>query len=192
MTVSSVEADGELVPRQRDRRTGLGEVLAALARVLERRADPAALRTTFEEMLRQIVPVRSVQLRDSAYQWPKQRMTATETHTVRFDVTQGEAVAPAVLEAAFDPRARPGEWETQQLGAAASLAALVLEAERARPRTVHATLPPRPNRDGAAPLIGSTAAMRTLRSNIERVAGTDFTVLLEGGSGAQLESQFRL
>jgi DNA-binding NtrC family response regulator len=37
----------------------------------------------------------------------------------------------------------------------------------------------------AAPLIGSTVAMRQLRATIERVACTDFTVLLEGESDPQ-------
>src|SRR6185437_10408040 len=41
--------------------------------------------------------------------------------------------------------------------------------------------------DGAAPLIGSTPAMDQLRNTIERVAGTDFTVLLEGESGVGKE-----
>src|SRR6185437_10271848 len=41
--------------------------------------------------------------------------------------------------------------------------------------------------DGAAPLIGSTPAMEQLRSTVERVAGTDFTVLLEGESGVGKE-----
>jgi transcriptional regulator with PAS, ATPase and Fis domain len=41
--------------------------------------------------------------------------------------------------------------------------------------------------DMAAPLIGSTSAMRQLRSTIERVASTDFTVLLEGESGVGKE-----
>src|SRR5262249_23383259 len=45
----------------------------------------------------------------------------------------------------------------------------------------------RPKRDGAAPLIGSTTAMDRLRSTIERVAVTDFTVLLEGESGVGKE-----
>jgi transcriptional regulator with PAS, ATPase and Fis domain len=39
----------------------------------------------------------------------------------------------------------------------------------------------------AAPLIGSTAAMRQLRATIERVACTDFTILLEGESGVGKE-----
>jgi transcriptional regulator with PAS, ATPase and Fis domain len=45
----------------------------------------------------------------------------------------------------------------------------------------------RSRRDGAAPLIGSTPAIQTLRSQIERIATTDFTVLLEGESGVGKE-----
>ena len=41
--------------------------------------------------------------------------------------------------------------------------------------------------DMAAPLIGSTVAMRQLRATIERVACTDFTILLEGESGVGKE-----
>ena len=44
----------------------------------------------------------------------------------------------------------------------------------------------RPRRDGAAPLIGSTPAMAGLRDRIERVASTDFTVLLEGETRREL------
>ena len=39
--------------------------------------------------------------------------------------------------------------------------------------------------DGAAPLIGSSAPIRAVRDRIERIAGTDFTVLIEGASGPQ-------
>jgi DNA-binding NtrC family response regulator len=42
-------------------------------------------------------------------------------------------------------------------------------------------------RDGAAPLIGSSPAMCHLRERIERVAATDFTVLIEGESGSGKE-----
>jgi transcriptional regulator with PAS, ATPase and Fis domain len=41
--------------------------------------------------------------------------------------------------------------------------------------------------DGAAPLIGSSAGMRAVRDRIERVAATDFTVLIEGESGTGKE-----
>jgi len=42
-------------------------------------------------------------------------------------------------------------------------------------------------RDGAAPLIGSSQTMCHLRERIERVAATDFTVLIEGESGSGKE-----
>lgn len=42
-------------------------------------------------------------------------------------------------------------------------------------------------RDGAAPLIGSSAIMRAVRDRIERVAATDFTVLIDGESGTGKE-----
>ena len=42
-------------------------------------------------------------------------------------------------------------------------------------------------RDGVAPLIGSSVVMRTLRARIERMAATDFTVLIEGESGTGKE-----
>ena len=46
---------------------------------------------------------------------------------------------------------------------------------------------PRHFRDGAAPLIGSSAVMRVVRDRIERVAPTNFTVLIEGESGTGKE-----
>lgn len=35
-------------------------------------------------------------------------------------------------------------------------------------------------RDETAPLIGSSTAMREVREQVERVARTDFTVLIDG------------
>ena len=42
-------------------------------------------------------------------------------------------------------------------------------------------------RDGAAPLIGSSAVMRAVRERIERVAATDFVTLIDGESGTGKE-----
>jgi transcriptional regulator with PAS, ATPase and Fis domain len=42
-------------------------------------------------------------------------------------------------------------------------------------------------RDGAAVLIGSSSVMRNVRDRIERVAATDFTVLIDGESGTGKE-----
>ncbi|HUP39087.1 MAG TPA: sigma 54-interacting transcriptional regulator, partial [Vicinamibacterales bacterium] len=46
---------------------------------------------------------------------------------------------------------------------------------------------PRMRRDGAAPLIGSSAVMRCVRERIERVAATDFVALIDGESGTGKE-----
>jgi len=48
-------------------------------------------------------------------------------------------------------------------------------------------LTPHMRRDGAAPLIGSSAAMRAVRDRIERVAATDFVALIDGESGTGKE-----
>ncbi len=45
----------------------------------------------------------------------------------------------------------------------------------------------RMRRDGAAPLIGSSAVMRIVRDRIERVAATDFIALIDGESGTGKE-----
>ncbi len=196
-------------PRRRERRQALGEVLAALARRLDRRQDPAAMRRAFEDALSHIVPVRSLHLREVAGGWPPSSQTASgrrghrseppgergprselmSDESMAFEVPGPDSRAQAVLEATFDPRRRPSQWDCQLLGLAASLGALVLEIERNRTMLVRSSpaSDARHKSDGAAPLIGSTPAMRTLRSTIERVAGTDFTVLLEGESGVGKE-----
>ncbi len=77
----------------------------------------------------------------------------------------------------------------QTLRTSAQLAGLVLEIERISlqlARTTHAGAS-KATRDGAAPLIGSTPTMALLRSTLERVASTHFTVLIEGESGVGKE-----
>jgi transcriptional regulator with PAS, ATPase and Fis domain len=61
---------------------------------------------------------------------------------------------------------------------------VLLECERLA--TTPAPLSPA-ERDGVAPLIGSSETMRLLRERVERVANTNFTVLIEGESGVGKE-----
>ena len=109
--------------------------------------------------------------------------------SVALDVAGSDPSSQGVLEVTFDPGSPIGDWDFQMLGTAANLGALVLEIERSRLQLARAGLlnPDRARRDGAAPLIGSTEVMHTLRSAIARVAATDFTVLLEGESGVGKE-----
>jgi transcriptional regulator with PAS, ATPase and Fis domain len=162
--------------------------LQALSRVTAGRGDRTPLRTAFEEALRRALPVRTIHLRDASMRWlPAPDRQGVES--VAFEVPGPSPRMRGVLEATFDPGASIGEWDCQLLATAAHLAALVLELERRRAQQMRLEGTPAPERkrDGAAPLIGSTAAMRALRSDIERVAATDFTVLLEGESGVGKE-----
>ncbi len=173
------------LPRRRDRRPGITELLEALSRAVGERSEAAAMRGVLEDVLRRVVPVRSVQLRDAGNRWASRPEPAAES--VAFDVPG--AGPGGVLEAMFDPGSHLGEWDFQLLGSAAHLASLVLEIERGRSQLARSGLAPNPKtrRDAAAPLIGSTDVMCELRSQIERVAATDFTVLLVGESGVGKE-----
>jgi hypothetical protein len=176
------------IPRQRDRRNAVADMLAALTRALDRRHDISLMRGVFEQTLRRVVPLRTVQLREPGSRWSQRPDgAAAGPESVAFEVPGADPPASGLLEATFDPDCRLGEWDFQILGLAAHLGALVLEIERSRVQLARAGLgsAPRVQRDGAAPLIGSTPVMHTLRSQIERVAATDFTVLLEGPSDPQ-------
>ena len=176
-------------PRRRERRQALGELLAALTRGLDRKSDVSLNRGVFEQMLRRIVPVRSIQLRDRPPRGTGSLERGTEAESIALEVPSADPTAQSILEATFEPGCRLGEWDFQMLNLATHIGAFVLEIERGRTELARASghVPARRRRDGAAPLIGSTPAMQALRSMIERVAGTDFTVLLEGESGVGKE-----
>ncbi len=173
-------------PRQRDRRQALGTILATLTRALERDEGGALLRGAFEQALRTLVPARGVQVRDRNSRWPQKAVSDGEV--VAFDIPSRRAESSAVLEATFDRGCRIGEWDLQMLGHAAHLATLVIEIEHARQisRGAQATSP-KTRRDGPVRLVGSTTALDELRARVERVASTDFTILIEGESGVGKE-----
>ena len=188
LTTVRYSQPAQTVARGRDRRAGLADLLSTLSRVLSSRGDPAQLRGAFEQALRRIVAVRTVHLRDVASRWGRPSVDAG-AESIALEVPGGSPKSRGVIEATFDTERRPGEWDIQFLGVAAHIAALLLEIERGRSLSARtdAANTQTPKRDGAAPLIGSTPAMEALRSRIERVAVTDFTVLLEGESGVGKE-----
>jgi transcriptional regulator with PAS, ATPase and Fis domain len=189
MTSTAVtKHDTSFIPRRRDRRAGIGELLMALSRAALA-ADASLARGAFEEGLRQLVPVRAVRLRDSHTRWSTRSDAGASIESIALEVPGPPHAGPGVLEATFEPGSHLGDWDFQLLNVATHVAALLLELERCRIQVARLTQPTgtRPRRDGAAPLIGSTPAMQTLRSTVERVAGTDFTVLLEGESGVGKE-----
>ena len=181
-----------LTPRQRDRRQALTDLFSTLTRALDRQSDVSLMRGAFEQMMRRLVPVRTIHLRDSGSRWSGRSDSGSATESIALDVPGSDPATRSVLEASFDPACRLGEWDFQMLGLAAHIAALVLEIERSRIQLIRAGLldanrSKRETSSKALPLIGSSPPMHALRASIDRVAATDFTVLLEGESGVGKE-----
>ncbi|HEY2904319.1 MAG TPA: sigma-54 dependent transcriptional regulator [Vicinamibacterales bacterium] len=191
MSVTTPVSDpaARYTPRQRERRLGFAELVASLTRVLDKPASVSMLRGAFEEMVRRIVPVRTVHLRETSSRWSGRREPGDGLESIALEIPGSEKGPPAFLEATLAAGCRLGDWDFQMLGIATHIGALVLEIERNRAQLAKAGLlnGARQQPDGAAPLIGSTTVMRLLRSRIERVAATDFTVLVEGESGVGKE-----
>ncbi len=169
--------------RRADRRRGLDVMAAALGRAMAR-GGGVSLREALEEALQRVVSARSVHLRRAGVTPVTDRCRDKQ---VAFDLPVRDPHGRTTLQCTFDGTACIGEWEVQTVRAAANLAALAVEIDRSRLQLSRVSQPARPNGDGAAPLIGSTAAMAQLRSRVERVASTSFTVLIEGESGVGKE-----
>jgi DNA-binding NtrC family response regulator len=160
----------------------LWEVVAALSTALGHPAVEGGLPRIFEKQVEQLLSMRAVRLREIPARYQARLVTPTRTaESIVLGVPSADPRVQAVLEASFE-RDRPlDEQDVTLLTVAAQLGGLVLAASRA----------PSPQRsiraEAATPLIGSTAAMDSLRDRVARVALTDFTVLVEGESGTGKE-----
>jgi transcriptional regulator with PAS, ATPase and Fis domain len=157
-----LQQTGPASGRRRDPRRGWIDLVSAVAEAALDRADFSKPRAALEDVLRRLLPIETIQLRDQGI---------------------------GTLETTLLPGSAIDEWSSQVLDGSAHLAVLLLELERCRQQSIRATGSAlvRPRRDGAAPLIGRTASIRDLRARIERIASTDFIVLLEGESGVGKE-----
>ena len=164
---------GDVLP---DPETAATILLAAVTSGLSLAREPRLLRARFEEELRALVQARSVAVRDCPAE------VAPHPAAISLEVPGAPWTAPARLEAVFEPTQPVGDWQRRTLSVAAHVASLLVQIEQASGRSN------RPRRaDGAAPLIGASAPIRLVRERIERVAATDFTVLIEGESGTGKE-----
>jgi len=164
--------------RAGERRRGAAALMAAVSAGAALAGEPRAARERLEEELRTALQARAVTLRDEP-------VPLLAPNAVCFDVPFGHGEGRARLEIVFDGPRPLDDWSCQVIDAATQLAALLLELERATGRLLAAAA--RRQSDGAAPLIGSSDAIRRVRERIERVAATDFTVLIEGESGSGKE-----
>jgi transcriptional regulator with PAS, ATPase and Fis domain len=166
------------VRRASERRRGATALMAAVRAGVTPGAEPRVARERLEEELRTALQARSVILRDE----PSPLLAP---NTLCFDVPFGYGEGRARLEILFDTPRPLDNWSCQIIDAATQLAAMILELERATGRLWVGAA--RRQGDGAAPLIGSSEAIRRVRERIERVAATDFTILIEGESGSGKE-----
>src|SRR5687767_12145362 len=158
------------------------QIIATLGAAMAQTGPEQDLIVLFEREVQRLLRMRAVRLREIPARYQVRLVTPTRTaESLVLGVPSADSRVQVVLEATCDPNRDLDERDYQILSSVAQLAALVLEASRGR-NVVRA----RPS-DGAAPLIGSTSAMQDLRSRIERVALTDFTVLIEGESGVGKE-----
>jgi transcriptional regulator with PAS, ATPase and Fis domain len=158
------------------------QIIATLGTAMAQTGPEQDLIVLFEREVQRLLRMRAVRLREIPARYQVRLVTPTRTaESLVLGVPSADSRVQVVLEATCDPNRDLDERDYQILSSVAQLAALVLEASRGR-NAVRA----RPA-DGAAPLIGSTPAMQDLRSRIERVALTDFTVLIEGESGVGKE-----
>ncbi len=130
--------------------------------------------------LERLVPIRGARL-TAAPAPPLAAREGPATSSLRFPVSVPSRTTDLALEVSIDPGLALGAWERQSLRQAARVVGLLLACRNQAP-------PPGQPPEPAAPLVGSSAPMRRLREQIERVAATDFTVLIEGecGSGKEL------
>ena len=171
--------------RRADRRQGLDALLRSIAADVLNASDRRNLSVFLTQRLAQIARVRSIGLKEITSSMPPHALQPIRARDyVAFHVPVKEEGRQVMLEASFDPRHGPDEWTCQLLEAAANVASMLLETERLATTPAPLTAA---ERDGAAPLIGSSEIMRLLRERVERVASTNFTVLIEGESGVGKE-----
>lgn len=170
----AVPARGGVAPGV-GRAADLRHVVAAVSAALAHPDTEGGLSCIFEKQVEQLLSMRAVRLREIPARYQARLVTPTRTaESIVLGVPTSDPRMQAVLEASFERGRRLDEQDFELLTAAAQLGGLVLEAARTR----SAPRPAGPN--GAARLIGSTSVMELLRERVERVAVTDFTVLIEG------------
>ena len=131
-----------------DRRRGPIALLTAVTSGLSVAREARTSRERLEQELGRLIRARSVVVREDG---------VARGPGVCIEVPGYGLEGRARLEVTFEPGRTPDGWTTQLLEVGAHIAALLLEVERAQARSVFRA---KPGGDGAAPLIGSSRAIR--------------------------------
>jgi len=170
--------------RRADRRAGLHHLVRDVAAAWSQ-SGGSDFKETVVVQLRRLLPDKTIRLNElSSTTSIRVGQPVRARDYVAFAVPHADDSRHFVLEASFPGDRGIDEWTCQMLETAASLTGMLLDAQRRGRHHDHRTAAAG---DGAAPLIGSSLVMQGLRERVERVATTDFTVLIEGESGTGKE-----
>jgi DNA-binding NtrC family response regulator len=173
--------------RAHDRRMAMARLIGMLAQHVQSGRETPSITARFEAGLREALRVAAVRLRESTPPYITAVVPGAEGRRACVEVPTRLGAPRVVLEALLASEAALDPWDHQLFTMAAHLASLVVELEH------RCVVPPRlagvsrRSDQATPPLVGESPAMATLRRNIERVAATDFTVLIEGESGTGKE-----
>jgi len=141
--------------------------------------------------------IESMLCRRLAAKWVRLRMAppsglsrdewADTPDVLRLPMPVGPVLPAFQIEVALQDGQLLTDHQRRLLDRTVALCAMVAEVERRGPGCRAIPFTGSRVHDGAAPLIGTSPAIRELRDRIERVARTDFTVLIEGESGTGKE-----
>jgi DNA-binding NtrC family response regulator len=165
--------------RQADRRRGLPALLAVLAEGIRQAQSAVDLRERFEQGLQEVLNADGVWIRNG-----NATSTAGREPTLSAEIPLPH---PLHLEVSLPGHGSGDDWEVQTLRAAATIAALVLSSDRTGAPVMSRPSSPPDRAGGPTLLLGSSDAIQVVRERVERVASTDFTVLIEGESGTGKE-----
>lgn len=164
--------------------TGFDELLSAVAARIHAAGNGLRLCRTIEDTVARKLAARRVRIRRLS-QAGGDAHQGVRPDLLRIPIPSQASGEPLVLELECAGRQSADGSARLFLDRVAAVCALAVEVERqvGNGRVSHPSLV----RDPAAPLIGRSPVMCALRDRIERVAPTDFTVLIEGESGTGKE-----
>jgi hypothetical protein len=163
-TVSASATSSPRHCRRADRREGIDVLVRRVAGDLLNTNHRRHFAVFLTERLAQLTRIRSVRLNEIHGSMSSRSLQPVRVRDyVAYSVPVREEGRQVMLEAAFDGPSGPDDWTCQMLEAAASLAGVLLEAERLATTPAPLTSA---DRDGAAPLIGSSEIMRLLRERV--------------------------